>query len=223
MSNAIEVNAWCEVSEVGLKMSREPSFDEWYQTGEGLRVMRTSIPFLLGDWVNLGQGVFGERWSQATDIFGEYGYNTAANYASVCRRVALSDRDPELSYSHHQAVAKLEPSEQRRWLKIAKYDPDEGRALTAAELRAKLRGESEPDLTVEQELLKRAKSVKDRLSDMLAIAEDHSMRQHITALVNAAAHVDDLITILKEVVDHQQAFGVDWQTNDAPAIEVKNL
>ncbi len=138
---------WYEQTKSGIKILRDPTYEEWYAWGEVLALDRTNLPWAIGKWVNLGQEKFGEKWSQATDLFGDYDYNTIANYASVERKVEPERRFMDkLSYSHHAAVAKFEPAEQTRWLKIALSDPDEdGRMLTAAELRAKIKGEDTKD------------------------------------------------------------------------------
>lgn len=127
---------WVEQNDVGLKANKKPTFKQWESLGEQLELVRYSIPFLLGDWANMGQAIFEEDWTQATSIFDEYTAQTIANYASCCRKVPYKNRRDDLSFSHHQAVAKLPVEQQAAWLAIAAHDPVENRKLTAKEFRA---------------------------------------------------------------------------------------
>ena len=43
-------------------------------------------------------------------------YESLRNIVSVCTRVELSRRRDNLTFSHHEAVARLSPPEQSRWL-----------------------------------------------------------------------------------------------------------
>ncbi len=127
---------WVEQNQIGLQASKKPTFKQWEALGEQLEIVRYSVPFLLGDWANMGQDIFEEDWTQATSIFSEYTAQTIANYASVCRKVPYKNRSEGLSFSHHQAVAKIAVEQQKAWLAIALNDPVENRKLTAKEFRA---------------------------------------------------------------------------------------
>lgn len=194
----VENGQWYRTTPTGLIVVREPeTFDEWAEPGPGWAVAKRSIPFIIGDWVNIGDDKFGEQWSQVTDIFGDYDYNTIQNYASICRKVPLEVRDADLSFSHHQAVAPLEREEQIHWLKIAKFDPEEKRMLTAAELRAKIKGEDTTP-TPEQEIEKLAKKVRNQLKEMTSIANENEFVDYQKFLINLSAMVEDLLDVLKE-------------------------
>jgi hypothetical protein len=193
-----EINSWCEFTEVGLKVKKKPSFDQWKETGSGLGVMRTAIPFAIGDWINFGEGEYGERWSQASDVFGQYDYNTVSNYASVCRKVPIEIRESVLSYSHHQAVAKLERDQQIYWLKKAISDPDEdGRMLTSTELRAKIKGEIEVPLTPAQDLYKQSKQIHTKIEAMIATATGQDMTEAHDLLIRGFSIFADIVTLLE--------------------------
>ena len=56
--------------------------------------------------------------AQAVDVLG-MSEHTLVNRRWVCSRVPPARRRPELSFSHHDAVASLGPREQRRWLSEA--------------------------------------------------------------------------------------------------------
>lgn len=127
---------WVEQTSKGLVLKQKPNYKQWENLGGGLEVDRASISFRLGDWANMGQDIFEEDWTQATTIFDEYTAQTIANYASVCRKVPYKNRREDLSFSHHQAVAKIAVEQQKAWLAIAAHDPVENRKLTAKEFRA---------------------------------------------------------------------------------------
>lgn len=200
----VETNSWCKVEDRGLISLHEPTFEQWRETGSGLAITRNAIPFLIGDWINLGQGFFGERWSQATDVFGDYDYNTIANYASTCRKVDLQTREPDLSFSHHQAVAPLILEEQKYWLKRAKFDPDEHRPLTAAELRAKIKGEVKtPEPSPLQQIHKYALEIKERFELMWDLANQEEWSEIRDSIDVLQASIEDLIEQVKpaEVIE----------------------
>jgi len=64
-------------------------------------------------------------------------------YVRVAQRVPPSRRRKGLSWSHHRAVAALEPDAQKDWLKRAK---DEG--LSHHQLRDEMRNGAEPRQSV---------------------------------------------------------------------------
>lgn len=77
-----------------------------------------SSAFWIGDLLNFGEKIYGETYVQVADATG-LSSSTCINYASVCHRVPSTRRRPELSFSSHEAVAKLEPGEQQQWLDAA--------------------------------------------------------------------------------------------------------
>ncbi|MBW2675187.1 MAG: hypothetical protein JRD89_17555 [Deltaproteobacteria bacterium] len=98
--------SWCDQTVVGLDIIGEPTFTEWDELGAGYGAARSSLPFLIGDWINYGRDNF-ETWAQATRYFPDHTSQTLANYASVCRAVPFHIRRWELSFSHHQHVRAL--------------------------------------------------------------------------------------------------------------------
>lgn len=105
---------WCTLDLRGIKVKRAPSYEEWTEFITPWKVVKESLPFIIGDWINIGKEKFGEKFSQALTIFGEYEYQTIMNYASVCARVPFKIRN-SLRFGHHAAVA---------YLKNDKGDPD---------------------------------------------------------------------------------------------------
>lgn len=95
--------------------------------------IKRSCSFWIGDLLNFGEGVYGERYAQAVELTG-LKPETLMNYASVCRYVARSRRRDSLSFGHHSAVTSLEPDEQTRWL-----DACEANGWSRTELRDRLK------------------------------------------------------------------------------------
>jgi hypothetical protein len=117
---------------VGLVMPDDATDEELIEIGQMLRGMESSIQWLLGDWLNRAERV----WGQVYDDVPEYSYGTLRTYASVARSVQLSIRIDKLSFAHHQLVAALEPEQQREWLRYAAEN-----GLSVAQMRNAMRPE----------------------------------------------------------------------------------
>lgn len=94
------------------------SFERYEELLRAAGAVKNASSFWIGDLVNFGDARYGERYAQAIDATG-LRYGTIANYAYVCSRVAPSRRIENLSFAHHEAVAKLEPADQSGWLQKA--------------------------------------------------------------------------------------------------------
>lgn len=81
-------------------------------------VVYSAGKFWIGDALNFGERVFSERYAQMETLTG-LNPHSLENIASVCRRVVYSRRKENLSFSHHEVVARLEPREQVEWLDAA--------------------------------------------------------------------------------------------------------
>lgn len=119
----------CEFTKTQLKLDRHMKFEHWERLGTLLRSVEGSIQFWIGDWVRFGENKWGEKYAQAVDATG-LDYGTLANAVSVAKNVDSSLRNEKLSWSHHVAVAKLGPADQRSWL-----DRAEKEGLSYRELR----------------------------------------------------------------------------------------
>lgn len=94
------------------------SYERWESLCRMFGSLRTRTSWWIGDLLNFGEGVYGERYAQGIEEFG-LSYETLVKYAYVSRNVARRRRRTSLSFSHHALVAKLDPDEQERWLKLA--------------------------------------------------------------------------------------------------------
>ncbi len=119
-----------------LTFTRELTYEEYAEIGLGISRMYRAAPWWVGDWVNYGEDYFGEKFAQAVAETG-LANETIMNYSRVARRVPRDRRTGEpLTFSHHEAVASLEPEDQLKYLEQA---VEEG--LTRDELRAVIREE----------------------------------------------------------------------------------
>ena len=134
--------------------------EEWTLSPTGLRIHEPDLPyerfeelcfalggihgavrFAIGDAILQGEEMYGERAHQAFELLNlsEAG---RMEYVRVAQRVPTSRRRKGLSWSHHRAVAALEPPAQKEWLRRA---VDEG--LSHHALRDELRNGAPPKQT----------------------------------------------------------------------------
>lgn len=95
--------------------NRELDAHEWAAAGRRIGAVGRCIQWLLGDWIAYGNAKFGERYARAGKITG-YDTQTLMNMVYVASRFPVSRRRENLSWSHHETLAGLEPDEQDRWL-----------------------------------------------------------------------------------------------------------
>jgi hypothetical protein len=112
---------------------RDLEVAEWAAAGRRLGAMGRCSQWGLGDWIRYGNSKFGERYSRAAGITG-YDAQTLMNMVYVASRFAVSRRRENLSWSHHETVASLDPSVQDEWLDRAAAE-----RLSISDLRVELR------------------------------------------------------------------------------------
>jgi hypothetical protein len=118
------------ITQVGLMIPTDLSFDDWEAAGRHLSGIVDSSCWWLGDWLVFGKRNYADRYPQAIRTAGLQ-YQTLRNYAWVARRFDLGRRRARLSFQHHAEVASLPPDEQTHWLDLA-----EGNLWTTKQLRA---------------------------------------------------------------------------------------
>lgn len=99
----------------GLAFTADLSFDQWEVLLNRLYTMNGAIQWMLGDALNYGNTRYGEKYSQALEST-KLTYSALANFAWVARSVPPENRNPNLSWTHHRAVSKLDVEEQRKLL-----------------------------------------------------------------------------------------------------------
>jgi hypothetical protein len=102
-------------SPVAWTPGQELDVNEWASAGRRIGVVGRCVQWLLGDWIVYGNEKFGERYARASKITG-YDPQTLMNMVYVASRFPTSRRRENLSWSHHEALAALEPDEQEDWL-----------------------------------------------------------------------------------------------------------
>lgn len=104
------------VTRTGLVVKGHPDKQDWARMGGYLRFMETCIQFALGDWLNAGEGLYGEQEVAQLVDSKTFTYSTLRNYAWVAKSVPPSNRIKGLDFKFHQLAASLPPTEQKKWL-----------------------------------------------------------------------------------------------------------
>jgi hypothetical protein len=111
---------WYKVTETGIQITAEPTFERWSSEVESWFILHTAGPIVIGDLLNYGELRWPEQFAQVIDgLSQKYQAQTLLNYRSVMRRVPPEVRHPELSFGHYDAVASLPVTEQRQVLERA--------------------------------------------------------------------------------------------------------
>lgn len=135
----------------GLHVKGRPNFDEWANIGGMLRLFEQGVQWLIGDWVCFGEGEWGDKTAQVID-HERWSAETVRAYRWVASKVPMRNRQPGLSFSHHMAVAEMQPSQQAVWLARALKGTD-GVAWSVAILKKQIKlkelGPGAPTLTVQ--------------------------------------------------------------------------
>ena len=116
---AVQENGGWDLSSIGLKL-RDPDlpFEDFEHLCWMLGRFHEAVRFALGDALNTGPELYGERAYQAFEVM-NLSEEARMEYGRVARQVPYSRRRKGLSWSHHRAVAALEPPAQKEWLRRA--------------------------------------------------------------------------------------------------------
>lgn len=136
MSVPATQNGGYDLTSIGLRL-RDPDLplEDFSQLCWMLGRFHEAVRFAIGDALITGEELYGE---EAFQSFEELNLSEDARfeYRRVSAKVPFSRRRKGLSWSHHRAVASLEPPEQKEWLRRA---ADE--SLSHHQLRDALRAE----------------------------------------------------------------------------------
>ena len=113
------------------------TYDQLEAVGGLLGRMHQSLRFAIGDWLMLVEERFPEEFSQASEVLG-LSEDGRREYLRVAQQVPRSIRREELSWSHHRAVAALEPGAQAEHLEAAVKE-----GLSHHQLRQRLKPDDE--------------------------------------------------------------------------------
>ncbi len=131
---------------LGLVLADDLSESQCDQIGEQLLSLTQNLPWLWGDFLNIGKKTYGTKYTAAVERFG-LNLQTAKQYSSVAAKFPQSCRRLHLSWSHHQAVASItDETERNRLLTLAE---DQRWPLARLRDEAKAR----PALTVDRDVM----------------------------------------------------------------------
>ncbi len=106
-------------------------YEQAESIGYTLGDMHKSIQFAMGDWLIFIEAVYPEQWSQMAEALG-VSEEKRREYRRVAAAVPKSIRRKHVDWSHHRAVAPLEPAKQREWLKRVEVERMSHHALRDA-------------------------------------------------------------------------------------------
>ena len=112
-------------------------YDAWVKDGTILCDMHDLLPFAIGDWINFGEQIYGEKYGQALALTG-LDYSTLIRYSMVSKAFPPSRRRSatlknKLTWSHYRHPLPLTEDEQEKWL-----DRCEDNNLNVRELKSAL-------------------------------------------------------------------------------------
>jgi len=107
--------------------------EEYLNICTAFAALRNASAWYIADLLCQGDFLHGFRASQAEAVLGREP-ETLRRWQWVADKVPKSRRNPRLSFSHHEEVAKLDPPKQVYWLARAEED-----RLTVGELRAHIK------------------------------------------------------------------------------------
>lgn len=137
MNNLIPDSGVGSVTETSWQPAAALTFDEWMQVGRTLQTIGGAINWWVGDWLNYGEGRYGEMYTQAIEATG-WGLEHLKQCKWVAGRVEKCTRVHDLSYTHHRHVAHLSTEEQSFWLTFAQAEGwRSGELKTAIQLAAR--------------------------------------------------------------------------------------
>jgi hypothetical protein len=105
-----------QICATGLLLPDKLDFDQWKAVGVKLCTIDRAMQWAIGDWWAFGFHSYGQRKAYAAIKEIPYSFGTLMNLGSVARSVKASFRNEALSFTHHVAVAALEPEDQQKWL-----------------------------------------------------------------------------------------------------------
>ena len=124
---------------IGLTLPPGLSYDAWASYADTLGRFAGGVMWWIGDWWLYGERHYGEQAAQAELLGVKPG--TLSTAAAVCSRIEMQRRIGYLTFSHHQAVAYMEPAEQDEWLERTEIE-----AWTVRQLREAIHPPAESEV-----------------------------------------------------------------------------
>jgi hypothetical protein len=131
-------------TDTGLALPPGLALETWAEIGATLVRTEKAIHWWLGDWWRYGEHHYGEAATVAAPT--GYSAETCRKAAWVADRIEPVRRRPDLSFSHHDAVAALPPADQDRLLdRAATEGLDRHHLRQAAKAAANGNGQPAPE------------------------------------------------------------------------------
>jgi hypothetical protein len=140
-----------------------------------LGTLRDATAWWCADALRFGEAVYGFDGSQAEAVLGR-SPETLRRWQWTAQKVPKSRRRVGLSFTHHETVAALEPSEQIRWL-----DHAEQSGLSANDLRAAIRSATNTNTTRSLTNEPEAPGLSDPVDRIRISVEAHGRREPCVA------------------------------------------
>jgi hypothetical protein len=167
---------WGVVSETGMVFKAGTPETEWKRITEDLCLLfersdktHSQCAMMLGDALRFGEEQFGERYADVIDATRDYmrarGIEQSKNWMWVAGKIPPHRRHINLSFGHHELVAKLEGGEQDKFLNLA-----ENEGLTVRELRGKIREEHPGKPRKDKTAVKTADNAKSALQKLIDVS-----------------------------------------------------
>ena len=134
----VALGKYFQFTPTGLKVTGRPSLDVCGDMCEFLRVFENGLQWAVGDFVNFSESLHGESAAQLWDVT-EWKESTIRVYRWVAAKVSPTTRRAELSFTHHQAIAEMEPSQQALWLDRAVQGDDGSEPWSVARLQKEVK------------------------------------------------------------------------------------
>src|ERR1044071_4057272 len=85
------------VTPVAWRVKQELDLEEWLESGRKLGLLGRNVPWWIGDWLQYGNHVYGERYVRAARVPG-YATQTLMNMVYVASHFAPARRRGNLSW-----------------------------------------------------------------------------------------------------------------------------
>lgn len=204
---------------LGYEAPQALSFEDWMEDGRKINTLSTYAKFLLGDWINAGERIYGEKYAQAID--NGVNYNTAIKCSWVARKIKPAARTCafQLPFSLSELIAKQEFDEETQadWLHLALE-----RNMTTMQLAEAISiatnklatpvNVAAPDMPALEQLPQGSRLSTEEVDEVLFTPDEVTMTNNV--LVGVA--VDEA----EEVFNVAQRLDVDFADMTQPGVDV---
>lgn len=128
-----------QLTAVGFELDAgETPPEHWSELGETIIGLHGATQWLIGDWLRHDEN---NQWGSSTELAEKYdlNLNTLYTYRKIAKAIPFAQRNPQLSFGHHQVVAHKDERTQRQWLERAAQE-----GWSVAALRQAIRDAEKP-------------------------------------------------------------------------------